>query len=107
MIARVSDSRAAVLVSGESGTGKELVARALFTTMDRVHRAVCRRELRQRLPRRPCSSRNCLGMSAFIHRRYWEQKSGSEKQAKAPFFSTKYETSAVAQLCLLVSLAGA
>jgi two-component system, NtrC family, response regulator AtoC len=29
MIARVSDSRAAVLVSGESGTGKELVARAV------------------------------------------------------------------------------
>jgi DNA-binding NtrC family response regulator len=29
MIARVSDSRAAVLVSGESGTGKELVARAI------------------------------------------------------------------------------
>jgi DNA-binding NtrC family response regulator len=29
MIARVSDSRAAVLVTGESGTGKELVARAI------------------------------------------------------------------------------
>jgi two-component system, NtrC family, response regulator AtoC len=29
MIARVSDSRAAVLVAGESGTGKELVARAI------------------------------------------------------------------------------
>jgi len=29
MIARVSDSRAAVLISGESGTGKELVARAI------------------------------------------------------------------------------
>src|SRR6266404_6393680 len=29
MIARVSDSRAAVLVSGASGTGKELVARAI------------------------------------------------------------------------------
>jgi DNA-binding NtrC family response regulator len=29
MIARVSDSRAVVLVSGESGTGKELVARAI------------------------------------------------------------------------------
>src|SRR5882724_3944687 len=29
MIARVSDSRAAVLVSGESGTGKELVAHAI------------------------------------------------------------------------------
>jgi DNA-binding NtrC family response regulator len=31
MIARVSDSRAAVLVTGESGTGKELVARAIHT----------------------------------------------------------------------------
>jgi two-component system, NtrC family, response regulator AtoC len=29
MVARVSDSRAAVLVTGESGTGKELVARAI------------------------------------------------------------------------------
>ena len=29
MIARVSDSRAAVLITGESGTGKELVARAI------------------------------------------------------------------------------
>ncbi|MDT5271297.1 MAG: two-component system, NtrC family, response regulator AtoC [Acidobacteriota bacterium] len=29
MIARVSDSRAAVLITGESGTGKELVARAV------------------------------------------------------------------------------
>jgi len=29
LIARVSDSRAAVLISGESGTGKELVARAI------------------------------------------------------------------------------
>jgi DNA-binding NtrC family response regulator len=29
LIARVSDSRAAVLVTGESGTGKELVARAI------------------------------------------------------------------------------
>jgi len=31
MIARVSDSPAAVLVTGESGTGKELVARAIHT----------------------------------------------------------------------------
>jgi DNA-binding NtrC family response regulator len=31
MIARVSDSRAAVLITGESGTGKELVARAIHT----------------------------------------------------------------------------
>jgi len=29
MVARVSDSRAAVLITGESGTGKELVARAI------------------------------------------------------------------------------
>ena len=29
MIARVSDSPAAVLITGESGTGKELVARAI------------------------------------------------------------------------------
>jgi DNA-binding NtrC family response regulator len=31
MIARVSDSRAAVLITGESGTGKELVARAVHS----------------------------------------------------------------------------
>src|SRR5262249_22731007 len=31
MIARVSDSPAAILVTGESGTGKELVARAIHT----------------------------------------------------------------------------
>lgn len=31
MIARVADSRAAVLITGESGTGKELVARAIHT----------------------------------------------------------------------------
>ncbi|MDQ3687312.1 MAG: sigma-54 dependent transcriptional regulator [Acidobacteriota bacterium] len=31
MVARVSDSHAAVLVTGESGTGKELIARAIHT----------------------------------------------------------------------------
>jgi two-component system, NtrC family, response regulator AtoC len=36
MIARVSDSPAAVLVTGESGTGKELVARAIHTHGPRV-----------------------------------------------------------------------
>jgi DNA-binding NtrC family response regulator len=35
MIARVADSRAAVLVTGESGTGKELVARALHNHSSR------------------------------------------------------------------------
>ena len=37
MIARVSDSSAAVLVTGESGTGKELVARAIHTHCTRAH----------------------------------------------------------------------
>jgi len=36
MIARVSDSPAAVLVTGESGTGKELVARAIHTHSPRT-----------------------------------------------------------------------
>ena len=36
MIARVSDSPAAVLVTGESGTGKELVARAIHTHSPRI-----------------------------------------------------------------------
>ena len=36
LIARVSDSRAAVLVTGESGTGKELVARAIHNHGARV-----------------------------------------------------------------------
>jgi two-component system, NtrC family, response regulator AtoC len=36
MIARVSDSSAAILVSGESGTGKELVARAIHTNSPRA-----------------------------------------------------------------------
>ena len=36
MIARVSDSTAAVLVTGESGTGKELVARAIHTNSPRA-----------------------------------------------------------------------
>ena len=37
MIARVSDSPAAVLITGESGTGKELVARAIHTHGSRQH----------------------------------------------------------------------
>jgi DNA-binding NtrC family response regulator len=36
MIARVSDSPAAILVTGESGTGKELVARAIHTHSPRT-----------------------------------------------------------------------
>jgi DNA-binding NtrC family response regulator len=38
MIARVSDSRAAVLITGESGAGKELVARAIHTHGPRPQR---------------------------------------------------------------------